>query len=483
MELLSYKPPGSVEPFLVSDKFISLIVGPVGSTKTTAGLVKIAYEAQKVAAGPDGIRRSRCAVIRNTNQMLMDATIPDFLKWFPDGVAGVFMKSDKRFLLKFGDVECEVLFRGLDDANDVRRLLSLQLSFGVMDEFREIHKDIYEALQGRLGRYPDGILVPHRPEWGVDSKGNPIKGCVDDFGKPAKKVWGMTNPPDIDSYWEGVINDPPENAAVFIQPSGLSPEADWIEHLPSDYYENLAQGKSEDWIDVYIHAKFGKTLAGKPVFRSFNRDQHVSKTALTPIIASANPIIIGFDCTGLGPAAVFGQLGMGGRLYIFDAIFAEDMGPLRFIRERLKPLVSAKYAGARVAVVIDPAGMARNSDEKTVVEILKAEGFQARPARTNAIPARISVVEQYLTRTIDGKSGILIDPGCVELIQAFNGKYRYKNKKDGTTEDTPQKVRPWADLMDSLQYLCLHADNGSIFGAQTRPERVEIHRAPMNWAV
>ncbi len=464
---MEYTPSQSVVPFFTADEFANFIVGPVGSTKTTASILKIAYEAKRIAPCKDGIRRSRCAVIRNTNQMLSDTTIPDFLKWF--GSAGILMKSEKKFLLKFDDVECEVLFRGLDDANDVRRLLSLQLSFGVMDEFREIHMDIYSALTGRLGRYPDKTMN------GV--------GCCDDNGKQIHKVWGATNPPDNDTPWSEMLLNPPKNAHVTLQPSGLSPEADWVQFLPDGYYDNLCEGKSEEWVDVYVHGKFGSSLSGKPVFRTFSKDTHVSKTALMPIIHSANPIIIGFDCTGLGPAAVFGQLGMGGRLYIFDAIFAEDMGPLRFIRERLKPLVSAKYAGARVAVVIDPAGMARNSDEKTVVEILKAEGFQARPARTNAIPARISVVEQYLTRTIDGKSGILIDPGCVELIQAFNGKYRYKNKKDGTTEDTPQKVRPWADLMDSLQYLCLHADNGSIFGAQTRPERVEIHRAPMNWAV
>jgi hypothetical protein len=75
------------------------------------------------------------AVIRNTRQMLWDTTIPDFIKWYPDGEAGILEKTNSKFQLKFDDVECEVLFRGLDDANDVRRLLSLQLTFGVMDEF------------------------------------------------------------------------------------------------------------------------------------------------------------------------------------------------------------------------------------------------------------------------------------------------------------------------------------------------------------
>ena len=130
----------------------------MGSTKTTASLIKISYEAKRIAACEDGVRRSRVAVIRNTRQMLWDTTIPDFLKWYPDGEAGILERTNSKFTLKFDDVECEILFRGLDDANDVRRLLSLQLTFGVMDEFREINPDIYNALTGRLGRYPDKTM-------------------------------------------------------------------------------------------------------------------------------------------------------------------------------------------------------------------------------------------------------------------------------------------------------------------------------------
>ena len=128
---LTYKPPNSVKEFLTSESFISLIVGPVGSTKTTAGIMKIAYHAKQMAPARDGIRRSRAIWIRNTREQLRDTSIPDFLKWYPDGVAGSYLKSEYKFTLKFDDVECEVLFRGLDDSNDVRRLLSLQASFAV----------------------------------------------------------------------------------------------------------------------------------------------------------------------------------------------------------------------------------------------------------------------------------------------------------------------------------------------------------------
>lgn len=481
MSRVKYVPPKSVSGFLKSSKFINLIVGPVGSGKTTAGILKIVYQAKKMAACLDGIRRSRCVWIRQTREMLRDSSIPDFLKWFPDGQAGIYEKTNYKFVLKFDDVECEVLFRGLDDSNDVRRLLSLQASFAIIEEFRESDQAIFEAMQGRLGRYPDGMMVPHRPEWGVDAKGNPVMGCVTDKGESNAMLWGMTNSPDTGSFWEELLTAPPSNVAVFFQPSGLSPEADWVQYLPTGYYDNLAEGKHQDWIDVYIHAKFGKSLSGKPVFRSFDKETHVSETPLTPVSARVSPVVVGFDCTGLNPAAVIGQVGFEGRLFVYDAFAAVDMGAIRFIREVLKPLLINKYQGCKILIVIDPAGMARESDERNVKDMLEVEGFSVIPASTNSITARIAAVEHFFTRTVDGKSGVLIDPACNELIVGFQSKYRYKLKSNGETEDKPAKNHPWADIQDAYQYLALHADGGGLFGSTLETEARVVEEAPMRF--
>ena len=456
----------SCTPFVQSEQFISLILGPVGSTKTTAGIAKIAFHASKMAQCKDGIRRSRAIWIRNTREQLRDTSIPDFLKWYPDGEYGMYLKTEYKFTLKFDDVECEVLFRGLDDANDVRRLLSLQASFAILDEFREIHPDIYNTVQGRLGRYPDKIMN------GV--------GCVTDDGTANSHLWGMSNPPDIDTFWEDLLSNPPSNVHVSIQPSGQSPEADWLHCLPDGYYDNLAQGKTQDWIDVYINSMFGRSLSGKPVFRSFDREAHLSKGALTPNRQSVNPIIVGFDCTGLNPAFVIGQLGFEGKLYIYDSYCATDMGVIRFIREVLKPLLTNKYSQCKVMFVIDPAGMSRGADERNVADMLKAEGFMVKPAHTNGISARIAAVEQFLTRMVDGKPGFMVDPNAGNIIQALSGKYRYKVNTKGEQADTPEKSHPWADIADALQYLCLHADGGSLFGRAAVTGNFEIKPAPYN---
>lgn len=259
---VNYTPPPSLVPFLTCQNFISLIAGPVGSGKSSAAVIKIAYMAKMMKAGDDGIRRSRCVVVRNTNQMLTDATIPTFTTWFPEGIAGTYARTNKVFTMKFDDVECEVLFRGLDDANDVRRLLSLEVSFGMLDEYREIHPDIFNALQGRVGRYPSM------------AKG----GCVTDDGTPHAHVWGATNAPDMDTFWERYMTEPPETASIYLQPDALSDEADWKQNLIEGYYEKLAEGKTDDWVDVYIRNKFGRSLAGSAVYeRSFIEDFHVAQ--------------------------------------------------------------------------------------------------------------------------------------------------------------------------------------------------------------
>lgn len=443
-ETLDYTPPASVAGFLTDMAFIPLIIGPIGSTKTTAGIMKIAYHAAQMAPCRDGIRRSKAIWVRNTREQLRDTSIPDFLRWFPDGIAGVYQKTEYKFVLRFSDVECEVLFRGLDDTNDVRRLLSLQASFGILDEFREINQAIFEALQGRLGRYPSKL------DNGV--------GCVTDDGRNNAHIWGMSNPPDMDTFWEKFLSEPPTNASVYFQPGGLDPAADWVSYLPDDYYPNLAHGKTEDWIDVYINAKFGKTLAGKPVYRSFRPDFHIAKSVLRPLRTSDRPLILGLDF-GLNPSVTINQLDLRGRLLTYDAVTSDNMGIQRFLQQRLKPLLAQKYAGFPLLMVGDPAGQQRaQTDERSCFDILRQAGFKVISARTNNVVARVAAVENFLARQIDGGPGRLLCPeGAKVLITAYRGGYRYKLKKNGEVEDAPEKNQ-YSHIADADQYACLHAN-------------------------
>lgn len=433
---INYTPPKSLVGFLTSESFVSLVSGPVGSGKSSAAMMKIAYHAKNMRKGRDGVRRSRAVVVRNTNQMLSDATIPTFMTWFPEGVAGSYARTDKRFFLRFDDVECEVLFRGLDDANDVRRLLSLECSFGILDEYREIHPDIFNALQGRVGRYP--------------SVAN--GGCVDDNGKPNHHIWGATNAPDADTFWEEYMSVPPSTAKIFMQPSALSAECDWAENLIDGYYENLAEGKTEDWVDVYIHNKFGRSLSGTPVYqKSFVGDFHVAQGPLKAINSPDYPVIIGIDF-GRTPAAVFKQRDARGRVLTLAELTSENMGIETFIRTKLTPYVANHYPGFTMLCAPDPAGfMKQQLNEMTLVDALKAAGFKCVKPPSNKPDLRIQAVERLLSQQLEGKAMYLVDPACQMLIKGFRTGYRYKVKKNGELEDSPDK-NEFSHVHDANQY-------------------------------
>lgn len=463
---VSYTPPATVGKFLQSTAFAKIIMGPVGSGKTTGLLFDIPKMAAEQRKSPDGIRRFRAVIVRNTYAQLQDTSLKSWFTWFPEGTAGDYARTNKVFTMRFDDVECEVWFRPLDTAEDVKKLLSVEASVICFDEAREINPEIWQAASGRVGRYPS------------KKDGGPYK----ENGEPNFGLRASTNPPDGDTYWSELIENPPENTEVFIQPSALSPEAENLENLPDNYYENLCQGKSEDWIDVYVRSKMGKSLAGQPVFKAFTSEIHVAKEELKPTALNGT-LMIGID-NGLSPAAVLGQVDYSGRVLAYDSISADGLGALRFCREKLKPLLARKYPGFKVLLVADPACIQRaQTDEKTIVDIYKSEGFQVVVAKTNALQARIASVDYYLTRTVDGKSSILLCPvGCKPLIQSMRGKYRYKTNTKGETDTTPEKSHPFSDLADALQYLCLHANGGAVYGAPVSSvQRRDVKQVKYAW--
>jgi hypothetical protein len=176
---------------------------------------------------------------------------------------------------------------------------------------------------------------------------------------------------------------------------------------------------------------------------------------------------------------VIGQIAYDGRLVVYDAKISDGMGALRFVREVIKPMLVNKFPGRRAVVIIDPAAFQRvQTDERTVADIWRTEGFMVKPARSNSIAARISAVDRFLTRVIDGKYGLVLDPeGALPLIQAMAGKYRYKINTKGVRDEKPEKSHPWSDVADAFQYLCMHADGGEVFGANMRgDERREVRR-------
>jgi hypothetical protein len=436
---LNYTPPATVARFMYDDHLVRVMVGPVGSGKSMGAIMELLRRAC-IQAPYNGVRYTRFALIRNTLQQLRQTVLSDIQQYLGPIVHYYVTDSTIQIRVRLPDgtaVHSDWILLPLDTKEDVKRLLSMQLTGAWINELREVPIEVVSGLLGRLGRYPSKAM-----------------GGATWYG-----LVGDTNPWDTDSaYHERLVLNPAPNWALFHQPSGIGPNAENVENLPTGYYDNLAGDRDIDWAQVHVESMWGTSNAGQAVFRkSFHAPTHVRDMKL--VVNPNKPLMIGLDF-GRTPCALIGQIDNYGRAIIMREVVTEGMGLIQMVREHLKPaLFSEPFAGKRLFIVGDPAGIQKSQiTEETPFDALKAEGFLAYPANTNRIDSRLMAVEKLLHSSIAGEPGFQINrEGCPTLITAMGNKYRYRKKRDGQLEDLPEKLHPWSDICDALQYFCLGA--------------------------
>lgn len=477
MAIIDYKPARTVKEFIKhyypGELFADWIIGPVGSGKTTGIFFKLIYMCLKQAPSPiDGIRHVRAVIVRNTMPQLKDTTITSWMYWFKDGEAGEWRATDKNFMLKFADVECEVMFRALDTADDVARVLSLEVTFAIFDEFVQIAEQIVTALAARCGRYP--------PE--------------KDGGATNWGMWGSSNPGNEDDWWFGALNtaeqfdEDPLDAQVRInerilegkeeksmwtyykQPSGFSEMAENIQNLPGKaaYYISLAKDKAEYWVNQFIKVEWGYSISGTPVIATFRPEIHVAKG---PLKYNPHLKLIGGLDPGMNTAMIFGQVDNFGRLNILSELITRDYGAKRFISDQLKPHLKRYYPDADFVISPDPAANQRaQTDERTVVDIFRKDYKVVVATDNNRLPGRIDAIEHYTTRITENGAALQIDPRCKTVIRALRSGWRYPTKVTGDMRETPLK-NIYSHPGDAVSYLCQYffVDSERTAKRKTRP--------------
>jgi hypothetical protein len=329
----------TVSEFMRSNADNRIIIGPLGSGKSSACVVEILRRAQAQQVGPKGKRRTRAAVIRNTYRELTDTTKATMDEWLPADIAQ-WVESDMTYHIRFNDVECEVLLRALDRPDDVKKLLSLDLTFAWINEAKEIPKSVFDMLQGRVGRYPS------------PKDGDRITWCG---------IWMDSNPPDSDHWiyklfeeFDKIDLEDRENFRVFHQPSGLAPNAENIQNLLGGarkkdgrplYYAKMMPGKTKAWLDAFVHGRYSFVSDGKAVYPEYNDEVHTAKTELE--WRKGLLLYLGMDF-GLTPAILVAQR-LPGLLQwqVLDEITSDDMGAMRFGKHAAQYLKST-YPGAEV---------------------------------------------------------------------------------------------------------------------------------------
>ena len=430
-----YNASPTMQRFHASDAFVRALLGPIGSGKSVACTVELMRRAMQQEAF-NGIRKSRWAIIRNTYRELIDTTMQTFFDWIPKN-HGLYRAMDMKFTyydqLSDGTiVQAEFLFRALDKPDDIKKLLSLELTGGWLNECREVPKEVLDMLIGRLGRYPskrDG-----GPTW---------HGVIAD-----------TNPPDSDHWFYTLFEeDRPHNYELFHQPSGVSDTAENVENLPDDYYTNMMTGKDQEWVNVYVHGQYGFIADGKPVYPEYKDDIHFTNESFSPDLT--RPIYVGIDF-GLTPAAVFAQETSSGRVFVFDELVTEDMGAANF-SALLNKKVAANYPTANIQFYGDPSGDQRaQTDEITPFQILIANGIVAVPTYTNDFVLRREAVASALSRLdFSGNPGLAITPGAPLFRKGMAGGYKYRRMavagRTAMFQDKPDKGR-YSHVCEAAQY-------------------------------
>lgn len=464
---INYTAPPTLARLMTSTAFIRFVVGPVGSGKTTGMIMELLRRSIEQAKGHDGIRRTRWAICRQTLLQLKMTVLLDILSWLRPIVD--YKVSEQLVTLSFSDVHSEWFLIPLEDEDDQKRLLSMQLTGAWLSEAIEMSVDLVDAIAGRCGRYPSAL-----------------EGGATWFG-----LIGDTNAPvEGSDWWKAFEDDRPSDWAVFFQPGGLEADAEnleWLLQTPATlalpvtdprrraqgrtYYERLARGKNANWVMRYVHAKYGEDPSGTAVFRgSFKRSFHV-RQGLEP--DPWKMLLIGQDF-GRNPCSLICQPTASGGLAVLEEVIAEDIGLETHITRSLRPvLYGGRYTGLMMAAVGDPSGQAKgNFLEENSFDVMHRLGIPAFPAITNNLDPRINAVETLLLQQRDGQAALMIDEKrCPMLARAMNGAYKFGKTKAGATKPVPDKLHPWSDLADDLQYVCLAVNSGlvNVIAKRIRP--------------
>jgi hypothetical protein len=494
----TFEPVGPRARGFVNDrKFISSIMGPYGSAKTTSCFQKILnVVAWQVPNPRDGIRRIRVCCIRQTYGQLEDNAMKDWFAWFPKtkenwngerythtltlDIPGLSTaaqiaaaKTDAAHQnMMNGRCIIEMVFRGLGELKAEAVFKGMQLTLLWLNEADTLSRDVLNYGLPRVGRFPaakdggcawSGIITdfnaPEIDNWTYDLLVNKDLGIPDDELARLQEQYG----PDFGiNFWR--------------QPGGLDPEAENLGNLPPGYYERLIIGfaGNDNKVRRFVHNEFGAINNGQPVYPEFNDALHVAKEFVRPI--PGRPIHIAID-GGSTPAAVFGQEDEDGQIRILGecVVFNPDqeqslakMGPRQFGRE-CREYFDRMWPHGKVGEIWgDPAGFfgggyggEADEDLAWMQEFGRGFGKSVRSApgtRGNRVTIRIEAVRGCLTTNVGAKPGILVSPIAKHLRRGFNNGYVIQRIKfsDGTGrwKDQPNK-NDFSHVHDALQYLVL----------------------------
>ncbi len=447
---------------------VQIIQGPIGAGKSKICNLKVWKVASEQVPGPDGLRRIRVGVVRNTYPELKTTTIRTWLDTFPEPMYGTLIWSQPpRQVIRVGDIVIETDFLALDKEEDVKKIRSGEYTMFYVNELQYLLKILFDELTSRTGRFP-----------AVKDGGCTWHGIIADMNAPDEDhfiamMTGQTDYPENTPEEDKLML--PSDWEFFMQPPALLPKlgpdgttiigynenplAENVKWLPENYYLNMIKGKTLAWIKSRVLNKIALVIDGDPVWPSFREDVHVAHETLRAV--HGEEIFVGLDF-GRNPAAIFGQA-VNNRVVVLAELQAFNEGAVSFA-PKVKRFLETNFNGFAYRAYGDPKGQDQTqTDNRTAYDVFETYGIHVTPApvKQNMIETRIQAVEAPLNEMYDGRPRFMLSPRCRSLKVGMAGRYCFKKVKgaDGRTHPEPLKNR-YSDLADALQYMTLGMGEG-----------------------
>lgn len=391
-----------------SDAKGKMIVGPFGSGKSCICAQDLYFYSLSQAPASDGVRYTKWGVIRGSYPEVASTTRTSIMEVFPSRygsineagapIRGLYripvMDGPYDYILKkepwrpgYGTfAQVEFVLQALKTEEDAEKIRSANWTGAWINEATGVHKSIVMNLLGRVGRYP----TEH-------NGGCTWAGILMDFNMPPRGHYLcdlMTNPLE---GWELFVQPP---AAFKIDNDNetlyeVNPEAENLQNLKGgkQYYEDQINGflrlGRPDIVEALFCMLDVPQRDGKPVWPTFDTTKHVAKKKIEPV--PYGTVVIGFDTSGIHPAAILLQEYQG-RWCIIDELYGEDMGLEQFISTALVPLTRReKYSNCDFIVPCDPANARDSYTGVAPTAHLENEGFKVWLPNTNNPDTRIRV--------------------------------------------------------------------------------------------
>ena len=465
-----YTPLPTLEKFHASNKIFRLVMGAVGSGKSSAMCAEVMRRMMETPVGKDGIRRARAVIVRDTYPNLQATTIKTWQYWFPPANFGKVKQSfplNQKIEFFCGGAHCEfeVFFLALQSPQDVEKLRSLEATIIWFNEISGISQAVFEESLTRVGRYPALSSIPDK------SKKDFWYGVIADSNYFSELSWHYFEFFELKNNKFDVFEQPPP--ILYDENGNLTenPCAENIENLPSgyDYYWRLARdaGRQRDTFKTLVLCQFGEAYSGKPVHKNYNELYHYANYSIEA--TKNNPLYLGFDF-GNTPACVIAQY-INGQLLVLDEIVTTDSNLEQLISVQLIPILSTQYVDKSLIIYspCDPAGVKRaETDGNYCVQILAKHGLNPKPLHTNALSPRRGALSKMLDSLVNGQPSVLISNNCKMLNKGLKTGFHYPEVRahgliDVKYHDTPEK-NIYSHICEALEYVALYLTQGA--GAQ-----------------